>query len=88
MLLVFGVVQLIQDAILTPKIMGDVTGMSPAMILLSISVWGKLLGFLGLIIALPMSCLVLAYYRRVISMLLSGLSSRSEDPGVTPAVEE
>jgi predicted PurR-regulated permease PerM len=62
--LVFAVVQIIQDAILVPKIMGRVTGLSPAMILLSLSVWGKLLGVFGLLIALPMTCLLLAYYRR------------------------
>ncbi|MDP6180306.1 MAG: AI-2E family transporter, partial [Desulfatiglandales bacterium] len=65
-LLVFVVVQVIQDAILTPRIMGRVTGLSPAMILLSVTVWGKLLGVLGLIIALPMTCLLLAYYRRML----------------------
>lgn len=64
---VFAVVQVIQDGILTPKIMGKVTGMNPAMIMLSLSIWGKLLGFLGLIIALPMTCLLLAYYRRFLS---------------------
>lgn len=64
---VFVVVQVIQDAVLTPKIMGKVTGLSPAMILLSISVWGKLLGFLGLVIALPATCLVLAYYHRLLA---------------------
>jgi len=62
--LVFVVVQLIQDTLLTPKIMGKVTGLNPAMILLSLSIWGKLLGMLGLVIALPMTCLLLAYYRR------------------------
>ena len=62
--LVFVVVQLIQDAILVPKIMGSVTGFSPAIILLSLSIWGKLLGIFGLIIALPMTCLLLAYYQR------------------------
>lgn len=61
---VFIVVQLVQDAVLTPRIMGKVTGLSPAIILLSISVWGKLLGFLGLIIALPLTCLLLATYKR------------------------
>jgi len=66
-LLVFVVVQGIQDAFITPKIMGEVTGLSPAMILLSISVWGKLLGFLGLVIALPATCLALAYYRRLLA---------------------
>jgi len=62
--LVFAVVQIIQDVILVPKIMGRVTGLSPAMILLSLSIWGKLLGVFGLLIALPMTCLLLAYYRR------------------------
>jgi predicted PurR-regulated permease PerM len=49
-LLVFAVVQLIQDGFLVPRIMGDITGLSPAIILLSLSVWGKLLGMLGLLI--------------------------------------
>lgn len=64
---VFIVVQAIQDAVLMPRIMGKATGLSPAMILLSISIWGKLLGFLGLVIALPMTCLVSAYYRRLLA---------------------
>jgi len=65
-LLVFAVVQVIQDAVLVPRIMGKVTGLSPWLILLSLSVWGKLLGLLGLIIALPATFLVLAYYRRMV----------------------
>jgi predicted PurR-regulated permease PerM len=64
---IFVIVQLIQDMFLMPKIMGKATGLSPAMILLSISIWGKLLGFLGLVIALPMTCLVSAYYRRLLA---------------------
>ncbi|PCI36834.1 MAG: AI-2E family transporter [Elusimicrobia bacterium] len=67
-LLVFIVVQGIQDAVIVPKVMGEVTGMSPAMILLSISIWGKLLGFLGLVIALPATCLATAYYQRLITL--------------------
>ncbi|MFH2204234.1 MAG: AI-2E family transporter [Elusimicrobiota bacterium] len=64
---VFAVVQVLQDTLITPRIMGKATGLSPAMILLSISIWGKLLGFLGLVIALPMTCLVSAYYRRMLA---------------------
>ena len=48
--------------------MGKVTGLSPAMILLSLSIWGKLLGFFGLVIAIPVTCLILAYYRRLLVM--------------------
>lgn len=61
-LLVYVVVQLIQDLLLTPKIMGKAMGLNPAIILLSLSIWGCLLGFLGLIIALPLTTLVLSYY--------------------------
>jgi predicted PurR-regulated permease PerM len=65
-LLVFAVVQAIQEIVLVPKIQGDSLGLSPWMILLSLSIWGKLLGFLGLLIALPMTCLCLSYYRRML----------------------
>ena len=63
---VFVVVQIVQDVILVPKILGKAMGLSPAVMLLSLSIWGKLLGMLGLLIALPMTCLVLAYYRRLV----------------------
>ena len=54
-------VQTIQDMILTPRIMGKAMGLNPAMMLLSLSVWGALLGFIGLIIALPLTTLIIAY---------------------------
>ncbi len=59
---VYIIVQCIQDFFLTPKIMGKAMGLNPAVILLSLSVWGTLLGFIGLIIALPLTTLLLAYY--------------------------
>lgn len=59
---VYVVVQCIQDLVLTPKIMGKAMGLNPAIILLSLSVWGSLLGFMGLIIALPLTTLILSYY--------------------------
>lgn len=65
-LAVFAIVQLIQDAILTPKIMGDVTGLNAAVILLSLSIWGSLLGMIGLIIALPLTTLIVSYYKRYV----------------------
>lgn len=59
---VYVVVQAIQDLILTPRIMGRAMGLNPAIILLSLSVWGCLLGFMGLIVALPLTTLILSYY--------------------------
>ena len=60
---VFAVVQTIQDTILTPRIMGKVMGLNSAIILLSLSIWGALLGILGMIIALPMTTLIIKYYQ-------------------------
>ena len=65
-LIVFAVVQTIQDAYLTPKIMGKVTGLSPAIILLSLSIWGSLMGMMGMIIALPITTLLIAYYQKYV----------------------
>lgn len=65
-LLVLCIVQAIQDLYLTPKIMGKAMGLNPAIILLSLSVWGSLLGFIGLIIALPLTTLCLSYYKRFV----------------------
>lgn len=63
---VYIIVQIIQDMFLVPKIMGKAMGLNPAIILLSLSIWGSLLGFMGLIIALPMTTLVLSYYDKYV----------------------
>ena len=65
-LLVFCIVQAIQDAIIVPKVMGKITGLNPAIILLSLSIWGALMGMLGMIIALPCTTIILSYYKRFI----------------------
>lgn len=65
--LVFIVVQIICDMIVTPKIMGKAMGLNPAILLLSLSVWGALLGFIGLIVALPLTTLLMAYWQRYVT---------------------
>ena len=79
-ILVFGLVQVIQETVLVPRIQGKAMGLSPAIILLSLSVWGKLLGFLGLILALPLTCLGLTYYRRYLW--------KYDQPGYSPEIKE
>ena len=73
--IVFIIIQIIQEIILIPKIMNKVTGLHPAIILLSLSIWGSLLGFTGLIIALPISTLLISYYKRHISNLTDEIPS-------------
>lgn len=65
-LLVYGVSQCVCDYVLTPKIMGKAMGLNPAVILLSLSVWGTLMGLIGMIIALPLTTMLLAYYQEFV----------------------
>ncbi len=66
-LLVYFVVQMVCDYVLTPHIMGKEMGLNPAVILLALSIWGSLLGILGMIIALPATAMLMSYYERYIS---------------------
>ena len=77
---VFGVVQLIQEAILTPRIMGNLTGMNPAIMLLALSIWGSWLGIIGMIIALPITTLLISYYKRFILKIQPEEASEPEPP--------
>lgn len=63
----FCVVQAIIDLIVTPKIMGKAMGLNPVILLLSLSIWGTLLGFIGLIIALPLTTILMAYWERYVT---------------------
>lgn len=63
---VYCVVQAFQDLYLTPRIMGKYMAINPLLILLSLSIWGSLLGFVGLIIALPLTALLLSYYKQYV----------------------
>jgi predicted PurR-regulated permease PerM len=65
-IIVFFIVQAIEDIAISPIIMGKVTGLNPAVILLALSIWGSLMGMLGLIIALPLTTLVISYYKRFV----------------------
>lgn len=82
---VFCIVQSIQDLVLTPKIMGNVTGMGPAMILLCLSIWGSLLGIVGMIIALPITTLLISYYKRFV---LHIDDNQADTPSVPPTSED
>lgn len=64
---VFCIVQVIIDMVITPRIMGKAMGLNPAILLLSLSVWGSLLGFIGLIVALPLTTILIAYYQRYVT---------------------
>ncbi|MGR3218607.1 MAG: AI-2E family transporter [Candidatus Anammoxibacter sp.] len=51
--LVFGIGQLLEGILITPKIIGSKLGLSPVVVIISILIWSQLLGFLGLLLAVP-----------------------------------
>lgn len=63
---VLMIVQILQDSILVPRIMGTSLGMRPSLILLALAVWGYLLGFFGMLIALPITMSLYAIYMRYV----------------------
>ena len=69
LLIAYGVlliVQIIQDMILVPRIMGHTMGMRPSLILLVLTIWGSLLGFFGMLSALPATMFLYSFYKRYI----------------------
>ncbi|WP_290744856.1 AI-2E family transporter [Fibrobacter sp. UBA4309] len=62
---IYLVIQVIEDFFLVPRIVGKSMNLPPVGILLSISIWGKLLGFLGLLVAIPFTCLCLVYIEKL-----------------------
>ncbi len=65
-LLIYIGIQCIIDLFLVPRIMGKAMGLNPAIILLSLSIWGFLMGIAGMIIAIPLTTLLLSYYQSFI----------------------
>lgn len=75
---VIGVVQVFEDMFLIPKIMGKKMGLNPAVILLSLSIWGSLLGVAGMIIALPVTTILISYYKRYVLAPINEKNERQE----------
>mgnify|MGYP000910979968 CR=1 FL=1 len=85
-LMVFAIAQVISDMVVTPKVMGKAMGLNPAILLLSLSVWGELLGFIGLIIALPLTTILIAYWQRYVTKDRTNIDLSGNKP--VPITEE
>lgn len=81
---VFCIVQVIIDMVVTPRVMGKAMGLNPAILLLALSLWGTLLGFIGLIIALPLTTILIAYYQRYVTKEKAA-EHTADSPEVTDA---
>lgn len=85
--LVYIINQIIMDGFLVPKIMGKAMGLNPAIILLSLSVWSSLFGIVGMIIAIPLTTLLLSYYKEFITaseQLQAESEKKRNDNSISP----
>jgi len=63
--IVFGIGQLLEGFVLTPRFVGERIGMSPLMVIFALLAFGHLLGFVGVLIALPLSAVAAVAVRRL-----------------------
>lgn len=66
-LITFGVGQLLEGTVITPRIMGKGLGLSPVMVILSILICSQLFGFLGLLLAVPIAATVKVFVDEFLS---------------------
>ncbi len=79
--LAFGVVQLIESWLLTPKIMANRTGLHPALVVISLFFWGTALsGIIGMVLAVPLTAFFVAIWSEIKASLQRSLSSRDGTP--------
>merc|ERR1711991_336459 len=56
--IIFGLGQIIEGFVLTPKLVGDSIGLHPLAVIFSLLFFGGILGFVGLLIALPLTAIL------------------------------
>lgn len=82
---VYVFVETFSDMVLTPRIMGKALGLNPAIILLSLSVWGTLLGLLGMVIALPTTTIIMKWAKIWLTNWKNKLNASQQPlPDATP----
>ena len=62
---VYGVGQLVESLILTPRLVGERIGLHPLAVIFALLAFGQVFGFVGVLIALPASAVLLVAIRRV-----------------------
>ncbi len=82
-LVVFGLGQLLESYVLTPKLVGDRVGLSPVTVVFAVMTGGSLFGFLGMLLALPVAAVANVVIRHVMqryteSVFYLGENSREE----------
>lgn len=63
---IFMLASILEEMLLVPKIMEANNGMNPVIMILAVSIWAYVLGLLGVLIAVPLTSLIITYVKRFI----------------------
>jgi predicted PurR-regulated permease PerM len=62
---VYGLGQFVESLFLTPRLVGERIGLHPLSVIFALLAFGQLLGFVGVLVALPVSAVLLVAIRRI-----------------------
>jgi predicted PurR-regulated permease PerM len=85
-LAVWGIGQLLESYVLTPKLVGDRVGLSPVTVVFAVMTGGTLFGFLGMLLALPVASVANVLIRHLHSGYTTSRFYVGEAPD-TPKIE-
>lgn len=68
---VYGIGQVVESLVLTPRLVGERIGLSPLTVIFALLAFGHLFGFVGVLIALPVSALLVVAVRRLKRLYLA-----------------
>lgn len=66
-LIVFGIVQVLEGTVITPRIVGDRVGLSPLFVIIAILAGGEMFGFAGLLLAIPGAAVIRVLVREAVA---------------------
>ncbi|MFD2739034.1 AI-2E family transporter [Sulfitobacter aestuarii] len=78
---IFALGQVIEGNVLTPKLVGNSVGLHPVWLLLALSVFGTLFGFVGMLIAVPVAAAIGVVARFAVAQYRASLLYQGTEPG-------
>lgn len=73
--LVLGSGQLLESMLITPRLVGERIGLHPVAVIFALLAFGQLFGFIGILLALPISAVLLVWLRHLHSQYLEAMQS-------------
>lgn len=83
---VYGVGQVVESMWLTPKLLGDRIGLHPLAVIFALMAFGHLFGFVGVLVALPASAVLLVALRRAKALYFHSQLYRGQSPAAAHPV--